>query len=241
MFDRFVQYDVYERHKAAALLLGEGCDGHILDIGGLRGGLAHFLPRAKVFTLNVDLNGDVVYGGKVFPFGANTFDSVVSLDTLEHISSRRRGRFVEECIRVTRCRILVAAPLATPGHEAYEARLDALHTEVHGRWDRMLHEHVLNGLPTEADLVRWSQILTERGFAVHLWYAGNYEWQCRSMERSLLLARDWGMLGKLANLVNLAASLAIWHAVVLSERPDRTTNRFYLLAELHGPGSQPGR
>ena len=203
--------------------------------------MAHFLPCAKVLTLNLDLNGDVMYGGKVFPFGANAFDTVVSLDTLEHIPSPRRGRFVEECIRVAQCRILVAAPLATPGHEAYEARLDALHMEVHGRWDRMLHEHVLNGLPTEGDLGRWRQILRERGFAAHLLYAGNYEWQCRTMERSLLLARDWWVVGKVANLVNLAGSLAIWQPVVLSESPDRTTNRFYLLAKAHDRGSQPGR
>ena len=241
MFERFVQYDAYERHKAAALLLGEGCDGLILDVGGVRGGLAHFLPYAKVLALNVDLNGDVMYGGKVFPFGANAFDAVVSLDTLEHIPSSRRGSFVEECIRVARCRILLAAPLATPGHEAYEARLDALHLEVHGHWNRMLHEHVLNGLPTEADLVRWSQILRERGFAVHLWYAGNYEWQCRNMERSLRLVHSLGTLGKVASLLNLVTSLAIWQPVVLSESADRTTNRFYLLAKAHDRGSQPGR
>ena len=231
MFERLVQYDAYERHKAAAFLLGEACDGHILDVGGVRGGLAHFLPCAKVLTHNLDLNGDVMYGGKVFPFGANAFNAVVSLDTLEHIPSSRRGRFVEECIRVAQCRILVAAPLATPGHEAYEARLDALHMEVHGRWNRSLHEHVLNGLPTEADLVRWSQILRERGFAVHLWYAGNYEWQCRNMERSLRLVQRLGTPGKFASLLNLVTSLAIWHPIVLSEQSTESSNRFYFLAE----------
>jgi hypothetical protein len=131
---------------------------------------------------------------------------------------------------VARRTLLIAAPLDSPGHSDYEARLDTLHWQVHGSYSRWLHEHVLYGLPTEAELKQWRQALGERGFSVQVRYAGDYQWQCRNAERSLLLVQRWGAFGRLASVLNLLTSLAIWHPVVLSERPTDTTNRFYLVA-----------
>jgi hypothetical protein len=230
MLGRFAQYDSYERHRAVALLLGEGYCDWMLDVGGMRGVLARYLPAAKVVALNVDKAGDVHYEGRTIPFRRDAFHSVVSLDTVEHVPAELRDSFLDECIRVARRVVLIAAPLGTPGHSAYEARLDVLYREVHGSYNCWLHEHVLHGLPTGLDLGRWQRSFGERGFSVQLRYAGDYEWQCRNMERSLWLIRRLAALGKLAGLLNLLGSLAIWRHVVLSEHPHATTNRFYLFA-----------
>ena len=101
----------------------------------------------------------MTYDGDDLPFDDCSFDVVVSLDTLEHVPPGSRVHFMAECERVARRTLLVAAPYGTPGHSAYEAKLDDLYRDVYGDHHRWLHEHVLNGLPCEADLVQYRQLL----------------------------------------------------------------------------------
>lgn len=231
MPNMLVQYDRYERHRAASLLLAETECHQVLDIGGVKGSLAPHLRGTTILALNVNCAGDVQYGGRAVPIADEAFDAVISLDTIEHIPRERRQEFMTECIRVSRNTVLIAAPLGTPGHSAYEAKLDVLHKEAYGQYHDMLHEHVLHGLPTTEDLRAWGRLFDQHGFSSQVWYAGNYEWQCRSMERSLRLVQWLGTVGKLVSLLNLVTSLAIWHRVTLSKQPTETSNRFYLSAE----------
>jgi hypothetical protein len=230
MFSRLVHYDSYERHKAVDILLGKASCNLILDVGGLAGSLANFV-RAQVIALNVDTSGDVEYGGKSLPFGSRTFDAVVSLDTLEHLPQEFRKRFVVECTRVARRFVLIAAPLGTSAHLAYEDRLDRLYYEVCGTFNRWLHEHVIYGLPTEVELIELKQSVSDQGFSVKMLYAGDYEWQCRNFERSLLLRQSCRPLRKLSGLFNLVISLAPWRKITFSENPYDVANRFYLLGQ----------
>jgi len=231
MPSKFVQYDRYERHRAVSLLLPETEGRPVLDIGGVKGLLASHLSAATVSTLNVDRTGDVQYGGRAIPFVTQAFHAVVSLDTMEHMPREQRLEFLAECIRVSQQTVLIAAPLGTSGHAAYEAKLDALHKQAYGQYHQMLHEHILYGLPTIEDLNSWREFFDDRGFSSQVRYAGNYEWQCRNMERSLRLVQRLGTPGKFAALLNLVTSLAIWYPVVLSEQCTKSSNRFYLLAE----------
>ena len=229
--DMRMGYDMYERHQAVGTLLGTDLDGTVLDVGGLAGGLRRFMPAASVVALNVDGTGDMTYAGDNLPFDDCSFDVVVSLDTLEHVPPAGRGHFMTECARVARRTLLVAAPYGAPGHSAYEEKLDNLYRDVHGEYHRWLHEHVLNGLPCEADLVQHRQLLAAAGFTTKTYYCGSYEWQCRNLERSLNLHRTLGPLRKLSGFYDLAALAVPWPEPVFSETPDSTTNRFYLLAQ----------
>ena len=166
----------------------------------------------------------------IFPFGDCSFDVVVSLDTLEHVPPNGRAHFMVECIRVARRTLLVAAPYGTAGHSAYEAKLDNLYRDVHGDYHRWLHEHVLNGLPCEADLAQYRQMLVAGGYSATAYYCGSYEWQCRNLDRSLTLHRRLGPLRKLSGFYDLATLAAPWPEPVFAEQPAPTTNRFYLLA-----------
>jgi SAM-dependent methyltransferase len=224
-------YDMYERHQAVRTLLGEGRAGAVLDVGGIRGSLAQFVPGAQVVALNVDGTGDQQYDGGTIPFAAGAFDVVVSLDTLEHVPPAARAQFVAECARVCRRTLLIAAPYGSPGHGAYEARLDELYRAVHGEYHRWLHEHVVNGLPTEGELEARREALAAGGFAVKTFYCGDYRWQCRRLERSLTLHRRLGPLRRLSAGYDLAMLAAPWPAPVFAAAPDATTNRFYLVAQ----------
>lgn len=230
--NRFVGYDSYERHQAVCALVAPQEDESILDAGGLRGQLAKHVPLARITALNVDDSGDVRYEGGAFPFESGEFDAVVSLDVLEHIPAGERESFVRECARVGQRIVLIAAPYGSAGHVSYEAGLDQLYCEVHGEFHRWLHEHVVNGLPTETDIERYRRILVDNGFTVRVLYAGDYEWQGKTIERSLALSRLGGRtLRSLRALFDAFLALTSWREPDFSEIPRPLSNRFYLLAE----------
>ncbi len=221
---------MYERHQAVGALLGADRAGSVLDVGGLAGSLSRFMPAARVVALNVDGTGDMTYAGDTLPFDDCAFDVVVSLDTLEHVSPGGRAHFMAECRRVA-CRTLLGQPHGVPGHAAYEAKLDELYCAVHGDYHRWLHEHVRNGLPCEADLAHYRQLLAAAGFTTVTYYCGSYEWQCRNLQRSLNLHRTLGPLRKLSGVYDLAVLAVPWPQPVFAETPEVTSNRFYLLAQ----------
>lgn len=229
--DMRMGYDMYERHQAVGTLLGAELTGSVLDVGGLSGGLSRFMLQARVVALNVDGTGDMSYDGSVLPFEDGSFDVVVSLDTLEHVPPSGRTHFMAECLRVACRTLLVAAPYGTVGHSAYEAKLDNLYRDVYGDYHRWLHEHVLNGLPCEADLALYRQMLAAAGSTVKTYYCGDYGWQCRNLERSLNLHRSLGTLRKLSAAYDLLTLAAPWPEPVFAEIATPTTNRFYLLAQ----------
>lgn len=226
-----MHYDAYERHEAVKRFLGNGFKGSILDVGGLSGILQSFLPDARICTLNLDKSGDVIYDGTVFPFPNRAFDTVVSLDTLEHVPAPFRQRFVRECLRVAKHQAIIAAPYGSDAHIFYESRLDNLYKDVHGSYHPWLHEHVINGLPTKLEVMELQNQVKSDGFAVDLWYAGDFERQCRIFEQSLIITRGLGRFGRLGGLYHLLASLAIWHRVEFDDQPSNNANRFYLISQ----------
>ena len=88
-----------------------------------------------------------------------------------------------------------------------------------------------NGLPCEADLAHYRQLLAAAGFTTVTYYCGSYEWQCRNLQRSLNLHRTLGPLRKLSGVYDLAVLAAPWPQPVFAETPEVTSNRFYLLAQ----------
>jgi SAM-dependent methyltransferase len=224
-------YDMYERHRAVGTLLGAGLRGTVLDVGGIRGSLSRFMPHAEVLALNVDGTGDRQYDGGAIPFADGAFDTVVSLDTLEHVPPAARAAFLGECMRVARRMLLVAAPYGSPGHGDYEARLDELYRTVHGDYHRWLHEHVVNGLPTEENLEDYRRLLVREGFTATTFYCGDYGWQCRGLQRSLTLHRSLGPLRRLSAGYDLLMLAAPWPVPTFEQQPAATTNRFYLRGE----------
>lgn len=229
LLNKLMHYDSYERHASVGRLLGEDFQGLILDAGGLSGSLRRFLPKARIVALNLDESGDIIYDGTVFPFKTQTFDAVISLDTLEHIPESHRNHFISECLRVTNQHVIIAAPYGSEAHVAYELRLDELFKDVHGHYHPWLHEHVVNGLPKPEALSEFKEQLAASRFAAELHYAGDFERQCRAFEQSLILTRRFGGLAWFGNIYHLLVSLALWHKLSFSKQLYEKTNRFYLV------------
>jgi ubiquinone/menaquinone biosynthesis C-methylase UbiE len=109
-----------------------------------------FLGRHDLVVLDVvpcNLPGYVQGDGTNLTYPDNSFDLVISCDTLEHIPPGLRERFIREAVRVARYGLLLICPfddyrviLAEQVLFAYiQAELRAVHDQ--------LQEHRDNGLP----------------------------------------------------------------------------------------------
>ncbi|HEU4701401.1 MAG TPA: methyltransferase domain-containing protein [Conexibacter sp.] len=142
--------DTLERHLIVAQLVGAPSD--LVDVGGMPGQLAGFLPRTRVLAVNVEAPADLVVPADRLPFEDATFACSTSLDVLEHVKAGDRARFVREQLRVTRGRAVLCCPLGTPEHAKEERAVAAWHRETVGTDNRWLAEHADNGLPTLDEL-----------------------------------------------------------------------------------------
>jgi SAM-dependent methyltransferase len=142
--------DTLERHLIVARLVGSPPE--LVDVGGMPGQLAGFLPRTRVLAVNVEEPADIVVPADRLPFEDATFACSTSLDVLEHVPPDDRARFVREQLRVTRGRTVLCCPLGTPEHGEEERAVTAWHRETVGEDNRWLAEHADNGLPTLDEL-----------------------------------------------------------------------------------------
>lgn len=129
----------------------------VLDVGCGPHGLACAAPNARFVGTDVLFAGEVAAGMTAFrtdpgplPFADASFDTVVCLDTLEHIPSQDRAGFVQELARVAARRVIVACPSEGSAHLQDILRLEY---SVRGMplpgW---LNEHDEHGLPSAAQI-----------------------------------------------------------------------------------------
>lgn len=148
-------FDQYQRYK----MVQEMVDGirqskpgqwRVLDVGGHPGHIVSFLPRDEVYVSDVvpcDLPTYAYTDGLTLPFGDESFDVVVSVDTLEHVPPEERERFLEGLIKVSRDYVILAGPFADANVSAAER---ILYDFVKNRLDyahAFLEEHRKYGLP----------------------------------------------------------------------------------------------
>lgn len=156
-FDQYGRYQMLaEALDAARPLLGERL--RVLDVGGyspqLRGAAVlpatMFLPGDDVTVIDQvesDLPGYVRGDGRGLAFPDDSFDFVISCDTLEHVPPDDRDGFWRELVRVARYGVLLAAPYSSPETVAAEALLLAFIQRELGVEQLQLKEHASYGLP----------------------------------------------------------------------------------------------
>jgi hypothetical protein len=131
----------------------------VLEVGSGDDGLAKWLAGERRVTA-VDLSfegaagsGDrVIADARELPYGDATFDVVVALDMLEHVSAGDRPRVVAELARTARRRLIVGCPTGAAALEVDKrlARmLDRRGESYAGSW---LEEHLANGFPESSEL-----------------------------------------------------------------------------------------
>lgn len=113
-----------------------------------------FLPTDDVTVLDqriADLPGYVQGDGRSLQFADQSFDFVISCDTLEHVPAADRPAFWRELLRVARCGLLLAAPFDLPEVVAAEDLLLRYVKHTLGVEQPELREHRDYGLPNLAD------------------------------------------------------------------------------------------
>ena len=228
---KLMPYDVYERHHVVSHLLQQSLQNRndqaqILDVGGRIELLEQFLPYA-ITSVNPDGSGHLFASGTALPFATNSFDAVVSIDTLEHLPAEFRLPLLQECLRVSKEVVIIAAPFGTDEHIAYEKELHDYYRAVNGRSHQYLSEHIQFGLPTPTNLATFAQALHPA--TTKLYYAGDYIWQGETLKRAIKANQQSAIKSKFTNFYNQLSSMALFHPINLETNFTTQTNRFYLL------------
>jgi len=187
-------FDQYQRYRLVADILEqvrvEEQALDILDVGGRTALLRRFLPGDEVHLVDMEASpepGLVLGDGARLPFKDQSFDAVVTFDTLEHVPPAHRAAFVSECRRVSRNWVVIAGPYDTPGVAQAEEDLKVFLDDKLEIEHRYLNEHNEHGLPSREDTV--SELMALGGQVSSIGH-GNLERWLVLMCLSLYMDRD---------------------------------------------------
>lgn len=142
-------YDVYERHRKVASLIGK--HDTVLDVGGELNHLSLFCTPKKLVVANLE-SGDVIIKKKKLPFSKGSFDIVTSIDVLEHIPKKDRKGFIDQLLSIASKKVILSFPIGTKEHIQYEKELKKT-LKIKGEHVKYLLEHVKHGLPTREEVL----------------------------------------------------------------------------------------
>lgn len=205
--------DQYQRYRVTADLatgLGIKTGARVLEVGGGPGPLEAFFPDHETFV--ADIEGShagrfLIADGTALPFGSESMDVVVTLDSLEHVSAARRASFLSEIRRVAGDLVLLCAPFDSSDVRAAE---EAVREFVSVRFGegletmRWLGEHLDHGLP---DLAATAGDFSDAGWAVATLPSGYLpRWLAVMLVDHELLATGMDNMGKLHAFYNETVS-----------------------------------
>lgn len=134
-------------------------DSSILDVGSGGLGIAPYIRRS-VTGLDVEFyppfhrNLKQVKGSAMkIPFPDNSYDVVVSTDTLEHVVPGSRSKAIEEMMRVARKRVFIGVPVGKKSQEQDE-KLNEEYKKIHQKHYHFLEEQIGYGLPSLEEILK---------------------------------------------------------------------------------------
>lgn len=221
----FLPFDVFIRHKFISQLL-KNCRS-ILDVGGSLKELAGFLKIDNLKTADVQKGADIIYDGKKLPLKDNSFETIVSLDTLEHIKKNQRQDFIKELLRVAKEKVVLAAPLGTKTHIDFEKSLLNKLKREKKKIPGYLKEHVVNGLPDLEEI----KDLIPRKYSWKIYFSGNLKLMDKLFRLHLFELKN-PILNRffyyLKFLINAVCNLFLY-PVLINLPFSQSINRFYLV------------
>lgn len=133
-------------------------DTSILEVGSGSLGITPFLKK-PIDGLDVDFSGPQTklltkIKGSAFdlPMRKNSYDVVISVDTLEHIPKNQREKSIYEMIRASKRLVVIVVPTGKLA-ELQDQNLEKYFQKVFGEKDQFLEEHVQNGLPQNDEIL----------------------------------------------------------------------------------------
>ena len=162
-FDQFQRYRVIQA-AVRRLRAGRKNPLRVLDLGGHAYStdgsrtvlpIRLCLPDDQTFVLDIqacDAPRYVRGSGTGIPFVSESFDVVVTCDTLEHVPVQGRASFVEELLRVSRDYVILIAPFYQEVARLAEEILDQFVSKTLGVVHPALREHLDLGLPGREEM-----------------------------------------------------------------------------------------
>jgi len=154
------------RFSSIAPLVREVEPGEVLDVGSGTEGIAGWVSeRCRVTAVDLEFDQVVALSGpgkrademivadaRALPLSDDAFDVTVALDVLEHIEPVDRARVLDELVRVTRTRVIVAGPTGQLALDADMRLAGGLRARgvTPPLW---LVEHERNGFPERDEIV----------------------------------------------------------------------------------------
>lgn len=134
-------------------------DPSVLDVGSGGLGIAPYIKRT-VTGLDIEFYPpfhpylkQVKGSAMKIPFSDNSFDVVISTDTLEHVTTGNRSKAVEEMMRVAIKRIFIGVPTGKKSQEQDE-KLDREYKKIHHKSYHFLEEQIGFGLPSLEEILK---------------------------------------------------------------------------------------
>jgi len=130
----------------------------ILEVGSGSLGITPYLKR-QVDGVDSDFSGtktpllNKIKGSAIdLPFRKNSYDVVISTDTLEHIPANLREKAIDEMLRVGRRLVIIVVPTGLLSQKQ-DSQLHDRFQKVFKQKDKFLSEHVQNGLPKNDEIL----------------------------------------------------------------------------------------
>lgn len=137
----------------------------ILEVGSGNIGIARYLKR-RVVGLEPEFSGPVdewlePVQGDIFaiPYPDASFDIVLCVDVLEHLTAASRPRAIAELIRCARGKVIIACPCGRSADDG-DRQLGGFFNRSSIAIPSWLQEHLDNGLPSVGNILR---VLSETG------------------------------------------------------------------------------
>lgn len=160
----FRVYHQVERYQAVKHALGairknaEPCK--ILEIGaGRHGNLLDYFPQDDVLFTDIIYTPEDLQNPRFMnadatclPFEDNSFDYVIGLDMLEHVSDQQRPVVMEQALRVARRAVFFSFPHLDNTHRSMSAELAGIYSQFGCEPPIWLYEHEEMGLPAFEDM-----------------------------------------------------------------------------------------
>jgi len=140
----------------------------------------------------------IEYDGERIPFADNSFHTVVSNHTLEHVPPFQRPFFISELLRVSSNRVLLGFPADNLAEEA-DKWFQSIYEALFSNAPTWLYEHNEHGIPASADVQRF--------------FGDHPEW---SFERQSCSNSLWEILCLLGDTI---PSTSAWFKEALTNHP----------------------
>lgn len=158
----------------------------ILEVGSGGLGIVPYIRRSVVgldisFKLPIHPQLVPVKGfAESIPFADNSFATVVSLDTLEHIQPERRSQAISEMIRVAKKLVCIGMPCGELA-EKQDQELKGLYESSRNKKFQFFDEQVEYGLPTKEWMIETlNQAAKKLGKTIYIKSEGNINLRLRT-------------------------------------------------------------